>query len=361
MRVFSVAVFLAVVAGLLYYLLSTFTQMKEGGETYELVAFFENTGGINRGNPVKMVGKTIGSVGEITFDYDRRGVSMVLEISGQIQIPDDSELKIAEKGMLGEMFLYFTFGSSKTLLSPGSEVSGLPPVVMSDVMSSAGDAMDSVGGEMTELLQGLNGILAAPGLKDHIVDSISELPVLVKELSGMIRESKPLLLRSLGNVVIATENLSRVTSTLDEQLQVLSEKKSLEKLDDGLQNFSKLMSSVDGMVASELTPGIQDVRSVLGETKNSLTELQTVMKQIQPALGGLVPNAESTASKLLHDDTLHLRMEDFLMAGTDLLKMLEEQPNSVIFGNRRKDKPKSSRRQDDEDVIQPTLLKVKRQ
>jgi phospholipid/cholesterol/gamma-HCH transport system substrate-binding protein len=360
MRVFFVATFVAVVAVILYFLLTHFTQQKAfGDDTYTLKAFFENTGGVIEGNPIKMAGSHIGNVGEIGLDYKRRGVTMALEISADTKIPADSQLKVAEKGMLGEMYLYFTFGESKTFLGDGDAVDGLPPVVISDVMSAASDTMDKVGGEMTELLKGLNDIIGAPQFKQDIVRSVSELPLLVEELSAMVRESKPLLVSSLGNAVVATENLGRVITTFDEQMTLLADRNSIDKLDRGLDNFSNLMDSVDDMVESELNPGIKDMRLVLDETRRSLVQLQVTMSKIQPALSGLGPEAKSSASRLLHEDTLHRRTEEFLMAGTELLTMLEQQPNSIIFGKRREPVKKSSRRRKGEwGELNPTSFKI---
>ena len=78
-----------------------------------------------------MAGKLIGQVGVIEFDMENRGLVMNLWIDGGVNIPDDSTLKVAEKGMLGEMYLSFDFGESKTYLKEGSRLSGAAPTNLS--------------------------------------------------------------------------------------------------------------------------------------------------------------------------------------------------------------------------------------
>ena len=52
---------------------------------------------------------------------------MTLNIDEGIVIPKNSELKIAEKGMLGEMYLSFSYGDSADSYKPGEMVEGNPP------------------------------------------------------------------------------------------------------------------------------------------------------------------------------------------------------------------------------------------
>lgn len=361
MRLLALVAFFAIVGGLLVFLLRFFTGMGDGGSAYTITAFFAHTGGLNKGNPIKMVGKEIGEVGEVTLDYEKRGVVMDLLIYDGVEIPKDAELKISEKGMLGEMYLYFGFGSSKEMLKPGAHMVGTPPLGMSDLMSSAGDTIEDAGAELTELLKQCNKLLAAPGFKDDIVGTVAKAPMLVSNLSGMVADNRGHLAAAMGNIKVLTESLAQSAVILEGQLKEIEDKALVEKLDGTLTTLNGLMTRVDEMVVSDLGKTVQGASELMTSLQVTSNEVQQVVKSLGPVISGLGENGEGTLSKLLHDDSMHNSVTSFLNSGTELLELLENQPNSIIFGKRDRDEkrpaPKTLRNKRwGEPALEPTVL-----
>jgi ABC-type transporter Mla subunit MlaD len=361
MRLLALVTFFAIIGGLLVFLLRFFTGMGDGGSTYTITAFFAHTGGLNTGNPIKMVGKEIGEVGEVTLDYKKRGVMMDLIIFSDVNIPKDAELKISEKGMLGEMYLYFGFGTSKEMLKPGDHMVGTPPMGMSDLMSSAGDTIEGAGAELTQLLKGMNKLLSAPGFQENIVGTVAKAPMLVSNLSDVVSDNRENLAMAMGNVKVLTESLANSAMVLEGQLKSIEEKDLVEKLDGTLTSLNRLMNRIDNMVVDDLGETVQGASQLMTSLQMTSSEVQNMVKSLTPVISGLGKGGEGTLSKLLHDDSMHESVTSFLSSGTSLLELLESQPNSIIFGKRDRDNkppaPKSLRaKRWGEPALEPTVL-----
>ena len=349
MRYLSVAVFLLTVGALLVFLLQFFTHMGESKNKYTLKAFFEHTGGVNAGNPIKMVGHTIGSVKNVKLDNERRGIDMELSIHSDVKIPKNSKLKVAEKGMLGEMYLYFTFGDAKEYLAPEDEVIGIPPVGMADLMSTAGDTIEDAGTELTAVLQKFNQLMGKPGFSDNIAATVAEAPLLLRNLSGLandarpalneisslVKDTHPVLNDVLANLKEVTSRLNSTLGVLAEQVKSLAERKTLEKLDGSVENLGTLLKHVDSIVTTDIDPAMDNLSGLMKSLDSALKEFDGVAKSIQPILAGIGPESNGSLSKMVYDQQFSHQVGEFFNAGTDLLKLLEEQPSSIIWGKRK--------------------------
>lgn len=91
------------------------------GETYEVIARFDNVGSLKERAPVTMAGVEVGRVKAITFDKSGYQALVVLAILREYDnIPDDSFAKILTAGLLGEQYIALDPGGSETLLRQGS-------------------------------------------------------------------------------------------------------------------------------------------------------------------------------------------------------------------------------------------------
>lgn len=100
--------------------LASFTE--EAG--YEIVAHFENIGGLKVRSPVTMSGVRVGRVSGIDYDGERMQarVHMVIE-SRYRQLPVDTSASIYTAGLLGEQYVGLDPGAEEVFLKDGSEIS----------------------------------------------------------------------------------------------------------------------------------------------------------------------------------------------------------------------------------------------
>lgn len=93
------------------------------GDTYRVVASFENIGGLKPGSAVTMAGVKIGRVRDIAIDPNTYEANVTLELSGAYNaIPEDSNAKILTAGLLGEQYVGIEAGGADEPLKDGSKL-----------------------------------------------------------------------------------------------------------------------------------------------------------------------------------------------------------------------------------------------
>lgn len=88
----------------------------EGG--FELVAVFDDVGGLSERSPVKISGVKVGQVSSIGLDDDLRA-RVSLDLDPRIQLPIDSSAAIRTAGLLGDQFVSLEPGAEDQLMKAG--------------------------------------------------------------------------------------------------------------------------------------------------------------------------------------------------------------------------------------------------
>jgi phospholipid/cholesterol/gamma-HCH transport system substrate-binding protein len=105
-----------------------------GGDRYEVYAIFSDIGGLKEGSSVVIAGVEVGRVKSITMeDYEAK---VVLSISTDVKLQEDSIASIKTRGLIGEKYLSLTLGGSEEIIKPGGQIrEALPPVDFEDLIS----------------------------------------------------------------------------------------------------------------------------------------------------------------------------------------------------------------------------------
>ncbi len=91
----------------------------EGG--FELVATFDDIGGLTDRAPVKIAGVTVGKVKTVELDELLRA-HVVIDLDRGLELPIDSSIAIRTAGVLGDQFLAMEPGAEEEMLKSGEEV-----------------------------------------------------------------------------------------------------------------------------------------------------------------------------------------------------------------------------------------------
>jgi phospholipid/cholesterol/gamma-HCH transport system substrate-binding protein len=92
-------------------------------EGYDVIARFENVGGLKVKSPVNMAGVRIGRVVAIDFDPKRFQAVVRMRIAAQYNtIPEDTSAGIYTSGVLGENYVGLEAGAEDKVLAAGSEI-----------------------------------------------------------------------------------------------------------------------------------------------------------------------------------------------------------------------------------------------
>lgn len=89
---------------------------------YQVVARFDNIGGLKPKAAVKSAGVVVGRVGAITFDDKSFQASVVLELESRYAFPKDSSLKILTSGLLGEQYIGIEPGGDPKNMAAGDVI-----------------------------------------------------------------------------------------------------------------------------------------------------------------------------------------------------------------------------------------------
>ncbi len=92
-------------------------------DSYQVVARFDDIGGLTPRAKVAVAGVTIGSVESITFDKELYMALVTMNIDQDIDnLPIDSTASILTSGLLGEKYIGLSIGAEDTFLASGDEV-----------------------------------------------------------------------------------------------------------------------------------------------------------------------------------------------------------------------------------------------
>ncbi len=92
-------------------------------EGYEIIARFENVGGLKVRSPVSVGGVRVGRVSSIEFDMETFEAIARLQLSQQYdKFPKDTSARIFTAGLLGEQYVALEPGGAEETLVAGDEI-----------------------------------------------------------------------------------------------------------------------------------------------------------------------------------------------------------------------------------------------
>jgi len=98
--------------------------------TYQVVAKFDNIGGLKRQAAVKSAGVVVGRVEGISFDDKSFQARVTLALEDRYAFPKDSSLKILTSGLLGEQYIGIQAGADEKNLAAGDTITATQSAVV---------------------------------------------------------------------------------------------------------------------------------------------------------------------------------------------------------------------------------------
>ena len=92
------------------------------GDTYTLLARFDNIGGLKVRAPVRSAGVTVGRVASITLDVKTYQGVVRLEVQRDVQSPSDSSARILTSGLLGDQYVGLEPGAEEKVFGAGDTI-----------------------------------------------------------------------------------------------------------------------------------------------------------------------------------------------------------------------------------------------
>ena len=92
------------------------------GDTYTLLARFDNIGGLKARASVRSAGVTIGRVTSITLDKQTYLGVVTMAIDRKLEFPRDTSAKILTAGLLGDQYIGLEPGADEKMLAAGETI-----------------------------------------------------------------------------------------------------------------------------------------------------------------------------------------------------------------------------------------------
>lgn len=89
------------------------------GDTYRVIAEFDNIGSLKVRAPVKSAGVVVGRVDDIQFDSKKFAARVTMRIDKRYPFPKDTSVSILTSGLLGEQYLGLEAGGDNAMLKDG--------------------------------------------------------------------------------------------------------------------------------------------------------------------------------------------------------------------------------------------------
>ena len=106
-----------ILAGVLFF---AYTSNNRGSVSgYDVKASFTSVDGVSPGTDVRLNGIKIGSVSSMDLDPKTYRAILHFTVRSDVQIPDDSSVKITSAGLLGGEYLAIVPGGSDKMLASG--------------------------------------------------------------------------------------------------------------------------------------------------------------------------------------------------------------------------------------------------
>ena len=230
-----------------------------GGASTAYFTHYHNVTGLRYGAPVFYEGYRIGQVGAITPERTDKGVSYKVEIDVRRDwpIPKDSLARLTATGLLADVAIGISEGSSKDMAPPGSELAGRETA---DIFS----AVNELAGEMTELT------------RNQIAPLIKNLSQHVDSIASVIDTNTPQLVQQMHQLL---ERLNAASDSINDVLK-----------SDNRQAIGAILANVRDMS--------KELRGTQEKLDDALSQLDSIAKENRPGVREAVDNMRSILAAL---------------------------------------------------------------
>jgi len=272
-----------------------------GGATSDYFVRYRNVTGLRYGAPVFYQGYRVGQVGGITPERggaDGTRYKVELSVRRDWPIPKDSPARLQSTGLLADVSVGISEGTSRDILAPGGELKGIEGA---DIFA----AMNELAGQISELT------------RNQITPLIQTLSQRVDSITGAIDEKTPQILDQ--------------THTLLEKLNVAS-----NSLNDVLNPANRAeVGNILGEV-SKLSTELRKTRETLDQ---ALGEIAAIAKENRPDLRASVQDLSSVLEALSSRmDVITHHLESSSRNLDEFSREIRAHPNRLILAPKA-DKP----------------------
>lgn len=292
------------------------------GEDRVYYTVFTNSQGLQVSNEVQLNGLKVGQVRSVGLHPDNANKILVkfsIE-NNELQIPAGSKIELISSDILGTKALDLKLSDSlmkvPVYYQSGDSIKGL----------IAKSLEDQINEEILPLKKKTEELI---GSVEHIIVSVNAF--WDTSAAYTIDESLYEVRDAIGTFAELADNLSLLITKETDMVDAIL--KDVSQVTDNLASKSEEISNtIDNISAISDTLADSNIKSVIDETKSTLTELNGVLGKVNDGQGSL--------GLLLHSDSLHNELVETNQSIQNLLDDMEANPNKYVhfslFGRKNK-------------------------
>lgn len=276
-----------------------------GAEQVEYEILMKSSGGVRKGDPVRMAGMEVGRVQGVDLHTGTEWpIRFRVAIDSTIPVTRAASARLTTDGLLGTPYLEVDPGpEGEPPLAPGTPIQGLQKVSTVDAMSGIGELSEGAGvavEEVTALLQNLNSRVG------------------------------PLLERF--EMLMSDQNLAAISESLTAMRDTMQE---------AGPRLTSLMTRLDAL-AIELETGVAGIPDLTADLQGLVGDLRIALGPDGERLSSLLDSAgDSMSSMQMNKGELDAMVRDLRLATANLkafTESIKERPSAIVRGSKGPDR-----------------------
>lgn len=266
--------------------------------TYQLNTTFQDAGGLQSGNAVRVNGVRVGAVDEVDLDTQTNNVRVRFHVEESLAVPEGSFTTLGGIAALGSIHMNVSLGpAGNDRVSEGGFIPS----------RTEGGLLESVTERAPALAQGVESVLT------NANQTLEEAEVLFRSANGDVQQT----LTAFKTAAASLERLIR------------SEQANISQTMSNLQAFSGDMSDFTSESADSLSLAVQKLN-------RSMTRLEASLETVDRSTAALdeilykINNGDGTMARLVNDPSLYVKMDSSLTTLNALLEAIRDDPEKYL-------------------------------
>jgi len=232
---------------------------------------FDNVQGLNEGDDVNMLGKTIGKVRATRIDAKEIAVEIGIYQDFSFNIPIDSKIEVKSDGLMGAKFISIEPGNNtKKSILDGDVVSGTREVDFSEITPE----IQPITRDIAAFTRNLRAILDDKQ-KDEIRNTLSNVESISAEIDSLMKDVHSLVNNDMGNLILSNEDQKNITKLF----------KNLNSASENLDNITsnkleKILDNIDELTSDKIVDAINNINEATNDGKEKINEITNQLSQI---------------------------------------------------------------------------------
>lgn len=281
-------------------------------------AYYTEVGGVQIGTSVKISGVTVGSVSAVDLDLNSKQVKLDLTMNRSLPLPKSTKAVLMETGILGDKAIVLEYGQAcngADCAQNGDTFEGQYRGMVESMLGEGGPQgyINDLKKALFEISDSLNQALARPNSSSPLVKTVQDLEATMANMKNASGRFNSLLSNSGPSIEASLNNLSKLTTTLEQQ------RGHIAGIISNLDSLSQVV--VDG----HLDEALVNARAAIDNLNKTLASADTAMGGVNKIMDK-VNKGEGTLGLLVQDEDLYHNLNAASASLDSLLSDFQSKP-----------------------------------